>query len=157
MKKTYVLDTNVLLHSPKALFSFNDNYVVIPDVVLEELDNMKKGNNDLGVNARHVARLLDGLRENGKLSDGVLTESGGEIRIESADYDVDIPKSWDVNKADNRIIQICKGLSDKGEDVILITKDIFERIKADTVGIKSEDFYEDVVPNYDQQYTARKD
>lgn len=145
MKKTYVLDTNVLLYSPKALFSFDDNYVVIPDIVLEELDNMKKGNSDLGVNARHVARLLDGLREQGKLNEGVTTEFGGVIRIESSDYDVDIPKSWDVNKADNRIVQICKGLSDKGEDVILITKDIFERIKADTVGIKSEDLCEESI------------
>ena len=157
MKKTYVLDTNVLLHSPKALFAFADNYVVIPDIVLEELDNMKKGNSELGANARHVARLLDDLREKGNLSVGVKTETDGEIRIESQDYDVDIPKSWDVKKPDNRIIQICKGLSDKGEEVILITKDIFERIKADTVGIKSEDYYEDIIPNYDKQYTARKD
>ncbi|MGL5820089.1 MAG: PIN domain-containing protein, partial [Sarcina sp.] len=139
MKKTYVLDTNVLLHSPKAIFAFDDNYVVIPEVVLEELDNMKKSNNDLGFNARQAARILDGLRENGKLSNGVVLENGGELRVETSGYDAKIPNAWDVTKPDNRIIQICKFLKDKGEEVILITKDTFERIKADTVGIKSED------------------
>lgn len=63
MKKTYVLDTNVLLYSPGALLTFGDNDVVIPEVVLEELDNLKKVNNDLGLNARHAARLLDKLRK----------------------------------------------------------------------------------------------
>lgn len=157
MKKTYVLDTNVLLHSPNAIFAFEDNEVVIPEVVLEELDNMKKNNSDLGFNARQVARMLDGLRSTGKLNEGINLENGGLLRVESSNYDAVIPKAWDDRKADNRIIQICIGLSESGKDVYLITKDTFERIKADTVGIKSEDFYEDVVPKYDKQYTARKD
>ena len=139
MIKTYVLDTNVLLYSPRAIFLFGDNEVVIPEVVLEELDNMKKNNGELGFNARHVARILDELRLEGKLSEGVLLENGGILKIESGSYDVTIPKAWDKNKADNRIIQICVGLKELGKEVILITKDTFERIKADTVGIKSED------------------
>ena len=71
MKKTYILDTNVLLYSPGAIYSFEDNNVIIPEVVLEELDNIKKMNNDLGANARHVARELDKLRLSGSLSEGV--------------------------------------------------------------------------------------
>ncbi len=68
LKKTFVLDTNVLLHTPYALYSFADNNIVIPEVVLEELDKFKKDNTELGANARHVARLIDGLREKGNLN-----------------------------------------------------------------------------------------
>lgn len=141
MKKTYVLDTNVLLYSPGAIFTFDDNNVIIPEVVLEELDNMKKNNNDLGLNARHVARILDELRGKGDLGKGVNIENGGMLRVEIAGHDTKIPESWSIEKADNRIIQVCKALQANGEDVYLITKDIFERIKADTVGIKTEDLY----------------
>lgn len=157
LKKTYVLDTNVLLHSPNSLFSFEDNEVVIPEIVLEELDNMKKNNSDLGFNARQVARMLDSLRENGKLSEGVKLDNGGVLKVDLGNYDAAIPKALNENKADNMILNVCLGLIEKGNDVTLITKDTFERIKADTLGIKSEDFYEDIIPKYDKQYTARKD
>lgn len=157
MKKTCVLDTNVLLYSPSAIFTFGDNYVVIPEVVLEELDNIKKFNNDLGANARHAARILDKLRSEGKLSEGVKLPNGGTLRVVTSFYNTKMPEAWDTKKADNRIIQVCKSLKEQGEDVLLITKDIFERIKADTVDIKAEDFYEEVVPEVDEQYTGRID
>lgn len=157
MKKTYVLDTNVLLYSPGALLTFGDNDVVIPEVVLEELDNLKKVNNDLGLNARHAARLLDKLRKEGKLIDGITLPAGGKLRVEVNHYDTKIPPSWDVLKPDNRIIQVCKALKENGEDVRLITKDIFERIKADTVDIEVEDYYEEIVPEQGSQYTGRID
>lgn len=157
MKTTYVLDTNVLLYSPGSLLTFGDNDVVIPEVVLEELDNFKKINNDLGLNARHVARLLDKLRKEGKLSEGIVLPGGGKLRVEANHYDTKIPQSWDISKPDNRIIQVCKALKENGEDVVLITKDIFERIKADTVDIQVEDFYEEVVPEQESQYTGRID
>lgn len=157
MKRTYVLDTNVILYSPGAIFSFGDNDVVIPEVVLEELDALKKDKGDLGANARHAARLFDKLRKQGKLNKGVTLPGGGVLRVELNHYDAQIPPSWDRDKADNRIIQVCKGLSDEGEDVCLITKDIFERIKADTVDIDVDDFYEKYVPEYESQYTGRID
>jgi PhoH-like ATPase len=72
-------------------------------------------------------------------------------------YNTEIPPAWDRSKPDNRIIQVCKGLKEQGEDVYLITKDIFERIKADTVDIKVEDFHEKVVPENESQYTGRAD
>lgn len=155
MKKTYVLDTNVILYSPGSILSFGDNDVIIPEVVLEELDNFKKNKNDLGLNARHAARLIDKLRKDGKLNEGVELPGGGKLRVEMNHYDTKIPPSWDKNKADNRIIQVCKALKEQGENVYLITKDIFERIKADTVGINVQDFYEKVVPENDNQYTGR--
>lgn len=155
MKRTYVIDTNVILYSPGAIFTFGDNNVVIPEVVLEELDTFKKDKTDLGANARHAARLIDRLRRQGKLNKGIILPGGGKLRVEINHYDTKIPPSWDKGKADNRIIQVCKGLKEQGEDVCLITKDTFERIKADTVNIDVEDFYEKVVPENDCQYTGR--
>jgi len=155
LKKTYVLDTNVILYSSGALLSFGDNDVVIPEVVLEELDNFKKDKTDLGANARHAARTIDRLRKEGNLCKGVLLPNGGILRVEMNHYDTKMPPAWEKEKPDNRILQVCKALKDLGEDVILITKDIFERIKADTVNIKSEDYYEKVVPENDSQYTGR--
>lgn len=155
LKKTYVLDTNVILYSPGAIFTFGDNDVVIPEVVLEELDSFKKDKNDLGANARHSARLIDSLRKEGKLNKGVELPGGGKLRVEMNYYDVQIPPSWDKAKPDNRIIQVCKGLKEQGENVCLITKDIFERIKADIVNIEVEDFHEKVVPEHESQYTGR--
>jgi PhoH-like ATPase len=155
LSKTYILDTNVILYSPVAILTFGNSDVVIPEVVLEELDALKKDKNDLGANARHAARLIDGLRKKGSLTEGVELPGGGKLRVEANHYDTNIPISWDKNKADNRIIQVCMGLKEQGEDVCLITKDTFERIKADTVNIDVEDFHEKVVPEYESQYTGR--
>ncbi len=157
MKKTYILDTNVILYSPGAIFTFGDNDVIIPEIVLEELDSFKKQKNDLGANARHAARIIDKLRREGKLNDGVDIPGGGKLRVEMNHYDTEIPPCWDKSKADNRIIQVCKALKEQGENVCLITKDIFERIKADIVDIDVEDFYEKVVPENESQYTGRID
>ena len=78
MRQTFVLDTNVLLHDPRAIFTFGDSEVVLPIYVVEELDQFKKAVNGLGRNARAFARELDELRKNGRLSDGVaLGEHGG--------------------------------------------------------------------------------
>lgn len=155
MKKTYVLDTNVILYSPTSILSFGDNDVIIPEVVLEELDSFKKDKSDLGANARYAARLIDKLRKQGKLNEGIDLESGGRLRVEMNHHDTEIPASWNKDKADNRILQVCKGLKEQGENVWLISKDIFLRIKADAVDIDVEDYYEKFVPEYDNQYTGR--
>ena len=156
-KKTFVLDTNVLLHTPYALYSFEDNNIVIPEVVLEELDKFKKDNSELGANARHVARLIDGLRENGNLNKGVKLDNGGTLRIEMNFHEVKLPESWIGSVNDNRILKVCKGLHDNGEKVFLITKDVFARIKADVLGIKAQDFFTEQSPVYDEQYKGRSD
>lgn len=155
MKKTYVLDTNVLLQSPKALMSFGDNTIVIPEMVLEELDKFKKENSELGANARECARFIDSLRERGRLSEGVKLDNGGIFKIEMNYHDVELPPTWRKDSNDNRILAVCKGLKEKGENVFLVTKDIFERIKADIVDIVAQDFMTEQVPDYLKQYKGR--
>lgn len=156
MKKTFVLDTNVLLQTPFALYSFGDNTIVIPEIVLEELDKFKKDNTELGANARHVARLIDSLREKGNLNEGIELENGGKLRIEMNHSNVQLPESWDQKSNDNRILKVCKGLQEAGENVFLVTKDIFERIKGDIIGVIAQDFFAEQVPSIDEQYRGRE-
>jgi PhoH-like ATPase len=156
-KKTFVLDTNVLLHTPYALFSFETNNIVIPEVVLEELDKFKKDNTELGANARHVGRLIDGLRAKGNLNKGVKLDNGGTLRIEMNYHDVKLPASWVGSVNDNRILKVCKGLLENGEKVFLVTKDTYARIKADILGITAQDFLSEQAPVYDEQYRGRLD
>lgn len=155
MKKTFVIDTNVLLQSPYAIYHFEDNDVVIPAVVLEELDKFKKEPSELGVNARETSRILDALRVQGDISRGVALESGGVLRIELNCEDVELPDCWDNKKNDNRVLRVCLGLEEEGNKIILVSKDIFQRIKAEIVGITAQDFYAEQVPTYDNQYTGR--
>ncbi len=108
--KTYVLDTNVLLQSPGAIFAFADNHVVIPEAVVEELDNFKKDKSEKGVNARETIRTLDALRTKGKVTEGVKLENGGDLRVEINHEEPALPSSWDTSKPDNRIIQACVAL-----------------------------------------------
>ncbi|MCU6340322.1 hypothetical protein KW823_27810, partial [Enterobacter quasiroggenkampii] len=82
MSKIFVLDTNVLLHDPNALFAFGDNEVIIPAVVLEEIDSKKRNADEIGRNARTVSRLLDGLRDVGHLHSGVKLHNGGTLKVE---------------------------------------------------------------------------
>lgn len=137
--KHFVLDTNVLLHNPAALFMFADNHVVIPFTVLEELDSFKKNNDDTGRNCREVIRQLDRLRTRGKLSDGVEWNGhGGTVRIEFAS--VERPDALRQDAPDNRIISVALRLMDAGFPTVMISKDINVRIKADSLGLPAEDF-----------------
>jgi PhoH-like ATPase len=154
MKKTFVIDTNVLLQSPYAIYHFEDNDIVIPAVVLEELDKFKKDPSELGANARETSRILDELRTRGDISKGVELDSGGILRIELNCENVKLPECWDPKKNDNRVLKVCLGLKDEGLKPILISKDIFERIKADIVGVTTQDFFAEQVPQYEEQYTG---
>ena len=148
--KCFVLDTNVLLHNSASLYMFDDNEVVIPFAVLEELDTFKKESDDNGRNAREVIRQLDRLRRQGHLADGVEWNGhGGRIRVEfSAD---ERPKWLDENKPDNRVIGVAWHLKQQGLRSILITKDINVRLKSDALGIETQDFEAQKV-NADQLY-----
>ncbi len=138
--KYFVVDTNVLLHNPSALFLFADNEVVLPFDVIEELDKFKTQNDDLGRNARSVIRHLDRLRETGKLSEGVpVPETGGRVRI-VLDEEQKLCPHLNLNTPDNRIICCAWHLMREGKPVVFISKDINARIKSDTLGIKTEDF-----------------
>ena len=138
--KTFVLDTNVLLHNPASLRLFDDNHVVVPFAVLEELDNFKKNNDDNGRAAREVIRQLDGLREAGSLSEGVAwNDAGGTVRVEFASKD-HTPPGIKLDTPDNRIIAVAWKLQKNGERAILVTKDINVRIRGDALRLDTEDF-----------------
>ena len=141
MKKTFVLDTNVLLHDPNALFGFEDNDVVIPIYVIEEIDSFKKDLSELGRNARQIVRLLDELRSEGALLEGVPTPGGGSVRV--AFTANDLPDEYKAgNSTDNRILAIALECQAKTENqkIIFVTKDVNLRIRADSLGLTVEDF-----------------
>ncbi len=148
--KTFVIDTNVLLHNPASLFAFADNHVVIPMVVLEELDKFKTANNELGQNSREVARTLDRLRSQGSLREGVKTPQGGTIQV-VMDGEPITGLLPGVN--DNRILGCANHLKRQGKQVFFISKDINARVKADALDIPSEDFKAMRV-NVDELYTG---
>src|SRR5277367_6664083 len=112
--KHFVLDTNVLLHNPNAIFMFEENHVIIPFDVVEELDKFKTNNDDLGRNARTVIRHLDALRQQGNLSNGVkLEQTGGSLRI-ILEGDQKLCPGLIDNTADNRIICCAFALQQEG-------------------------------------------
>ena len=115
MIKTYVLDTNVLIQAPYAIHCFEDNQIVLPVAVLEELDNLKKSDGEKGVNARTAIRLLEGLRQKGDLLAGVTLENGGSLRVEKNFVDIELPADLPEDKMDNRIRKVCKGLCGQGK------------------------------------------
>lgn len=156
MKKTYVVDTNVLVQSPYGLYAFEENEVVIP-LVVEELDGLKKAEGEKGANARQAIRLLDSLRQRGNLLEGVPIQNGGTVRVETNCVDVTLPRDLPENESDNRILMVCKGLkeADPCRDVILVTKDIVLRIKAQLLSIRAEDFEAEQVSRQEANYTGR--
>jgi PhoH-like ATPase len=140
--KHFVLDTNVLLHDPRAILQFADNEVVIPIFVLEEVDTFKKEASERGRNAREVARMLDTLRANGRLSDGIpLPEGGGRVRVASAARSV--PTTLRESQiADHLILMVALDVRDLSKDgpTIFVTKDVNLRIRADALGLTSMDY-----------------
>lgn len=154
--KIYILDTNVLLHDPTSLVAFEENEVVIPLVVIEELDTFKDKENETGRNARQIARTLDSYREFGNLNKGITLPNGGRLRVE-LNCTSNIPENLDQQKADNRIIGVAIGLAQRNQDkkVILVSKDINMRIKCDSLGVQSQDYQKDhMVENADQLFSG---
>ena len=144
MIKNYVLDTNVLIHDPDAYLAFEDNNVILPLKVIEEIDKLKGRDGEVGRNAREVARKLDALRQNGRLCDGVKLKSGGTLKIEIVEDHKQMPYFLSDRVADDWILlytmQIQKRSSLK---TILVSKDINMRIKADALGITAQDYLTD--------------
>ncbi|WP_071459313.1 PhoH family protein [Bacillus massilinigeriensis] len=164
MEKIYVLDTNVLLQDPYSIFSFQDNEVIIPAVVLEEVDSKKRYMDEIGRNARQVSRMIDSLRETGKLHEAIPLEHGGSIRIELNHRSFHQLQEIFVEKTnDNRILAVAKNLSleehakKNGRKVILVSKDALVRVKADAIGLTAEDFLSDRVVEVDDLYHGFKE
>ena len=147
--KNFILDTNVLLHDPQSLFKFQDNNIIIPITVIEEVDRFKKDMNETGRNARMVSRILDSLREKGSLAKGVSMPGGGTLRIEmfSEKHFKNLPVDLRVDNGDNRIIAVAQDVHDRFPDAvtIFVTKDSNLRIKADAIGLMAEDYESDKV------------
>lgn len=150
VKKIFVLDTNVLLHDPGAVFAFDEHDVVIPAVVLEEIDTKKRNADEIGRNARGVSRLLDGLREKGHLHDGVPLEGGGRIKVELNHRSfVKVQEMFGEVTNDNRILAVALNYHLEQSElasprpVILVSKDVLVRIKADVLGLHAEDYLSD--------------
>ncbi|MBR2643436.1 MAG: PhoH family protein [Lentisphaeria bacterium] len=154
MKKMFVLDTNVLLHSAQSLLSFHDNDVVIPMAVVEELDKFKRNQDELGRNARMTIRRLDRLRQAGNLREGVslsriMPTVTGNLLVRSASagaeaVDQKIRQVFETDLSehspDNRILRTAANLAAEGNRVIFISKDINLRLKADALGLEVMDF-----------------
>lgn len=141
MSKTFVIDTNVLLHDENALESFGNNEVVITLDVLEELDHFKTRRDELGRVARHVVRHLDALRELGNLNEGVPLDSGGQLMVRFGEKGDNLPPAMDRTIPDNRIIATALRMRDEeGRDVVFVSKDVNARVKSDTLGLPTEDY-----------------
>jgi len=144
----YVLDTNVLLYDPNAIYGFNGDIVNIPIMVIEEIDMFKKNMDQTGYNARYIGRFLDKLRKNGQLNKGVKIENGTTVRVNVCNDHIQTKISSDLikDKADNLILSVAKWLQEnEDKDVVFVTKDANLRIKSDVLGIKSIDYEKDKV------------
>jgi len=159
-KKTYVLDTNVILHNPLSLISFEDNNVILPDVVIDELDKHKRDNGEVGANARQASRMIESWRidtdkEKGDLLSGYQLPNGGVVRVEMNCINTEMPKTWQETP-DLRILRVCKGLKEKGEKIILVSNDSFVRIKASLLDIEAQDYKTEKAPAPEDLYSGRR-
>ena len=139
LDKAFVLDTNVILFDPMAIFKFGKNEVYLPLIVIEEVDRFKKDQNENGRNARHFSRIIDDLRHEGSLNDGVLLENGGRL-IVTVDREVKANKHFDLTLADNKILATALALKEDGKNTLLVSKDINLRLKADVLRLNAEDY-----------------
>jgi PhoH-like ATPase len=155
-KKLFIIDTNVLLHDYKCIYNFEENDIIIPIVVLEELDKFKRGNDLINFHAREFTRELDKLSGDMLLTANIpLGENLGNMHIETGkDFSEKVSQSFPERTADHRILAIAEYVccSNKDKTVVLITKDINLRMKAKSLGIMAQDYENDKVANIDDLY-----
>ncbi|SHK93145.1 PhoH family protein [Hespellia stercorisuis] len=157
MKKTYILDTNILIHSPRSVLAFEDNDVAISPVTLEELDNLKNASGELGYNVRECYRTLNDLRKHGNIYDGIQVPDGGIFRVETGLSYEDFPVGFVEKKPDNIILATAKYLAANcGDPVILVTNDIAMHFKADVIGVDTQVFKNEQVSDESISYTGRQ-
>jgi len=144
MRKNYILDANVLLHDPQSIFHFADNTVIIPVGVIAEIDRFKKEMTARGYNAREVVRLLDSLRNGQSLATGVNLESGGVLKVYC---DRSSGATGEHFSADQEVLRVAQRIrqEDPGTPVIIVTKDINLRVRADAAGLRAENYESDHV------------
>jgi len=157
MKKNYVLDANVVLHDPHAIFKFEDNDVIIPIYAIEEIDRFKREGSERGRNARTIARLLDDVRQGGgTLSGGVPLESGGTLRIAIPERRPALLVGLESNSQDHAILQTAIDIRDRDKDrpTIFVTMDTNLRIRADALGVVAETYENQRVEDPEQSHSV---
>ncbi len=153
-KKNYILDTNVLLNDHQSIFRFEENNVIVPMVVLEELDQHKSGFSDKAIQARKVARYLDKLSKRGKLSEGVELDNGGTLQVIKTDM-TGFEEKFDVLKNDNIIIHHAISNSyNKELPTIVVSMDINVRLKCRSIDILVEEYEPTEIRVMDTEYTG---
>lgn len=161
--KNYILDTSVLLYDPKALFAFEENNVIMPITVIEEIDRYKNDVSETGRNAREASRILDGLRKGGSLATGVKLDNGGTlfVKISSDGKKKELPEELLESRRDLFIFSIAlESKEEKKLPTVFVTKDVYLRIKADALGITVQDYESDTIaieelyPGYKNCYTS---
>jgi PhoH-like ATPase len=164
LSKIYVLDTNVLLQDPYSIFSFEENEVIIPAIVLEEVDSKKRYMDEIGRNARQVSRLIDGLRTFGKLHERVPLHNGGTLRIELNHRSFQrLQETFLEATNDNRILAVALNLmldeqmKEDKKSVVLVSKDVLVRVKADALGITADDFLKDRIVERNDLFKGYKE
>lgn len=142
-RKTFVIDTNVLLHDPEAFLKFPGCDLVVPLAVIEELESLKKSRDDIGKSARNAIRLLDGLRANpaGDLHNGIHLENGAVVKVMTT-FRAERVKGFDFipSSSSHRILMMAYSLQDEGHPVVFVSKDFAMRIKAEACGLEAEDY-----------------
>jgi len=147
LESIYLLDTNVLVHDPQALYAFDGERVAIPVTVLEEMDRFKHEGTDRGRNSRKTIRLLDDLRKKGSLRDGVKLDNGSVVQVffPPIDQKNSLLEKGFLTGADNDILLMALGLKDQGYAVHFISKDLNARVKGDCLGIDVQDYVKNAV------------
>ncbi len=159
-KKTFVLDTNVILHDSTCISQFKEHDVVIPITVIEELDHFKRGSQVINLNAREFARTLDNLTGSALFNGGVPMGKGrGKVSIAlSRGLNDEIKSIFKEDTPDHRILSTALDIKKKKQDdtVILISKDVNLRMKAKAVGVKAEDYTTDKIINVEELYSGKE-
>ena len=160
MKKIFILDTNVILHDSSCIHQFKDNNIYIPITVIEELDKFKKGNNVINCNARDFLRSLDALSSDKILNGGVPIDNGnGKISILlETPLNEKIKENFSEITPDIRILNIAYSITQKHDfkNVIFVTKDVNLRLRARSIGLKTENYNSKYVENPSDMYTGLK-
>jgi PhoH-like ATPase len=159
--KTFILDTNVILHDSTSILQFQENDVVIPLTVIEELDHFKRGSQVINLNAREFARTLDSLTGTAIFNGGVSLGKGkGKVRVGfSKGISSEIKELFTEDTPDHRILAVAMDLLKKIKDsssVILVTKDVNLRMKAKALGIHAEDYTTDRVNSVEELYSGKE-
>jgi len=159
-EKVFVLDTNVILHDSSCLTQFEENTIVIPITVLEELDHFKKGNDSINFHAREFCRALDAMSGDKLFEDGVrVNPNGGRlvVRLEQEMHH-DLTLSFSDRKPDHQILNIAYRLAreNRNNQVVLVSKDVNLRVKAKSIGLLAQDYKTDQVMDISTLYTGKR-